>query len=342
MFKVFKTGVAAAALNAGIRAGNQCKTARCFRNIVIGAIFILSALGSGCLSHNHTGRHTTAPVDFSQRQQQSNRQYTLVSFDSDFPLDQPIIGNVLTVQEINKALVEQNPHRFGFSDEAIPIRVIALRSHGEIKTRANITVVTFILSLFTLPGYTRLDYKPTVKIILPDDAFTIRDLSGAVQYHDVQGISLYSPLGLIPGRNTANFQGERARGSGKSVQNDIRNSYIVTIAKEINALLDQFEVNQGASPSRIFSAVNVSNIRVQQSDEQLIVTYDLEGSADIEAYVSFDGGLTFRGPLQHVTGAVGRNIPSGRDKIFVWNVFRELGAVDYPNTFIKIEAKPPR
>ena len=83
---------------------------------------------------------------------------------------------------------------------------------------------------------------------------------------------------------------------------------------------------------------NVSNVRVQQSDEQLIITYDLSENADIEVHVSFDGGVTFRGPLQHVLGSVGKDTNQGNDKIIVWNVFREFGDVDYLNTVIKVVA----
>ena len=72
---------------------------------------------------------------------------------------------------------------------------------------------------------------------------------------------------------------------------------------------------------------HVSNIRVQQSDEQLIVMYDLSERADIEAYVSFDGGATYQGPLQHVLGLIGKDMTAGKDKIFVWNVGKELGNV---------------
>ena len=80
----------------------------------------------------------------------------------------------------------------------------------------------------------------------------------------------------------------------------------------------------------------VSNIRIQQSDEQLIIMYDLRENIDIELYVSFDGGLTFQGPLQHVVGSVGKNVARGNDKVVVWNVLREFGPVDIPSAVIKI------
>ena len=83
---------------------------------------------------------------------------------------------------------------------------------------------------------------------------------------------------------------------------------------------------------------HVSNIRVQVSDEQLLIMYDLSVRADIEVYASFDGGATFRGPLQHVSGAAGRNIAPEQDKVVIWYVIREFGEVDHPNAVIKIVA----
>jgi len=84
---------------------------------------------------------------------------------------------------------------------------------------------------------------------------------------------------------------------------------------------------------------NVSNIRIQQREALLYVTYDLEEQADIEVYVSFDNGLTFRNRrLRQVSGEVGRGINPGKDKVLIWNVVREVGYVNYSNIVIKIVA----
>ena len=82
----------------------------------------------------------------------------------------------------------------------------------------------------------------------------------------------------------------------------------------------------------------VSNVRVQQSEEQLIVMYDLAEKADIEVHVSFDGGATFHGPLQYVMGSVGKDVSQGTDKVVIWNALREFGEIDYPNAVIKVVA----
>lgn len=81
---------------------------------------------------------------------------------------------------------------------------------------------------------------------------------------------------------------------------------------------------------------NVSNIRVQQHDTLLFVTYDLAVKANIDVYISFDNGTTFRGPLKSVSGAIGKGIMPEKDKMFVWDVVKDVGYIDNPNTVIKI------
>lgn len=83
---------------------------------------------------------------------------------------------------------------------------------------------------------------------------------------------------------------------------------------------------------------HVSNIRVQQRDAMLYVAYDLAIRADIEVFVSFDNGVTFRGPLQNVSGAVGKNILPEKDKMLVWNATNEIDIENFSNMVIKIVA----
>jgi len=80
---------------------------------------------------------------------------------------------------------------------------------------------------------------------------------------------------------------------------------------------------------------HVSNIRIYQHEATLCVTYDLEVIADIDLYISFDNGNNYRGPLQNVTGSVGKGILPGKDKIILWNA-DIVGYVDYPNVIAKI------
>ena len=83
---------------------------------------------------------------------------------------------------------------------------------------------------------------------------------------------------------------------------------------------------------------HVSNIRVRQSEENLIVMYDLSERADVEVYFSADGGRNFTGPLQYVSGSVGTNLAPEKNKMFLWYVVRELGYVDIEEAVIKIVA----
>ena len=83
---------------------------------------------------------------------------------------------------------------------------------------------------------------------------------------------------------------------------------------------------------------SASNVRVEQHDSVLLIMYDLASKADIEAYVSFDGGTTWRGPLKYVKGAVGKDVLPEKDKIIIWDIVSEVGYVDYDNTVIKIVA----
>jgi hypothetical protein len=83
---------------------------------------------------------------------------------------------------------------------------------------------------------------------------------------------------------------------------------------------------------------HVSNIRLDQRNDMLHVTYDLAVNADIEVFASFDGGATYRGALQRVSGAVGKGVAAGNDKVLIWNILREVGYVDNSNIVIRISA----
>ena len=82
----------------------------------------------------------------------------------------------------------------------------------------------------------------------------------------------------------------------------------------------------------------VSNVRVQQSDTLLIITYDLTVKAEIKVYVSFDGGKTYKGPLKYVSGEVGKGIAPRKNKVIIWDVVSEVGYVDEDNVVIDVEA----
>ena len=75
-----------------------------------------------------------------------------------------------------------------------------------------------------------------------------------------------------------------------------------------------------------------SNIRVQAKSNIFIVFYDLSETSDVDAFVSFNGGASWQGPLREVSGSVGKGIAEGRDKIILWNAPQEIGYVEQDAT----------
>ncbi|MCF8378814.1 MAG: formylglycine-generating enzyme family protein [Bacteroidales bacterium] len=74
---------------------------------------------------------------------------------------------------------------------------------------------------------------------------------------------------------------------------------------------------------------SISNIRAVQKGDFIIVNYDFNyynqlESFEIELYVSTDGGRTFSGPLQKVSGDVGAKIYSGSNRQITWRVLEEF------------------
>ncbi len=59
-------------------------------------------------------------------------------------------------------------------------------------------------------------------------------------------------------------------------------------------------------------------------NDKVWIDYVLKGTAHVDLYISLDGGKTYRGPLEYVTGSVGEDIQKGRNYI-VWDAQREFG-----------------
>lgn len=69
-------------------------------------------------------------------------------------------------------------------------------------------------------------------------------------------------------------------------------------------------------------AQTVSNVRFEQVDNKVKITYSLDKQADISVCVSDDGGKTWSSPLKSVSGDVGERILAG-DNILYWDVLSE-------------------
>ncbi len=76
----------------------------------------------------------------------------------------------------------------------------------------------------------------------------------------------------------------------------------------------------------------VTNINAYPDGNNIVVKYKIEGRKfyqkfKAELYVSLDGGNTFKGPLQKLTGGIGENATAGENEI-VWDVLNEMPYTD--------------
>jgi len=67
-------------------------------------------------------------------------------------------------------------------------------------------------------------------------------------------------------------------------------------------------------------------------DNTIKVSYTISSAMfyeqfDVSLYVSTDGGQTYNGPLQHVSGDVGKDIEAG-DHTITWDVFKEVASLE--------------
>jgi len=71
-------------------------------------------------------------------------------------------------------------------------------------------------------------------------------------------------------------------------------------------------------------AQKVSNIRVEQRGQEIVVLYSLEttSSCEVSLLLSQDNGVTWGSPLKNVSGDVGKNIAAGEKQIN-WKVLEE-------------------
>ncbi|MGM9795318.1 MAG: formylglycine-generating enzyme family protein [Candidatus Aphodosoma sp.] len=84
-------------------------------------------------------------------------------------------------------------------------------------------------------------------------------------------------------------------------------------------------------------AQTVSNAAFEQVDNRVKITYQLDKSSAIRVYMSEDGGRTFKGPLQKVTGDVGSNVTPG-SKVIWWNPLSEYEQIVGSNICFKVMA----
>lgn len=77
-------------------------------------------------------------------------------------------------------------------------------------------------------------------------------------------------------------------------------------------------------------AQEVTNIKVTPTQSSIEITYDLDANAacSIVLYYSDDKAVTWKGPLQKVSGDVGASQMSGKGKKIIWDAASELGSIE--------------
>ncbi len=93
--------------------------------------------------------------------------------------------------------------------------------------------------------------------------------------------------------------------------------------------------------SSLATAQQVNNIDFTQEGKTIKITYDLLGESsqtyEVKIWYTTDGGKNWHGPLQYVSGDVGKNQKPGYGKAMVWDVLKEVGSLESFISF-KIEA----
>ena len=78
-------------------------------------------------------------------------------------------------------------------------------------------------------------------------------------------------------------------------------------------------------------------VRAYPSDKRIVVEYDLVSDADfVRLYVSLDGGITYRGPLQQVSGDIA-DVKAGSGRSLVWDVLKELNVEEFQNDEVRFK-----
>lgn len=80
------------------------------------------------------------------------------------------------------------------------------------------------------------------------------------------------------------------------------------------------------------NAQEVKNVTSQVNGNLITIQYDLTGAKynqvfNVSLYVSFDGGTTFQGPMKTVSGDVGTEVKSGKNKI-IWEPFSDVPSLE--------------
>ena len=96
-------------------------------------------------------------------------------------------------------------------------------------------------------------------------------------------------------------------------------------------------------PVAMVSAQNISNVDFHQVGDEIVITYDLDETSPIGAYVSLDGGKSYK-EMHSVRGDIGRAVSLGKKRM-LWKVLNDIpeglsGQVQFKvsaNLFVSID-----
>lgn len=83
---------------------------------------------------------------------------------------------------------------------------------------------------------------------------------------------------------------------------------------------------------------NVTNVSFHQEGNKVVITYDLDKTADISVYMSSNGGKSFGDALQHVSGAVGKHVSAGMGKRIEYDALADYDKLQGENFVFKVNA----
>src|SRR6056297_76177 len=97
--------------------------------------------------------------------------------------------------------------------------------------------------------------------------------------------------------------------------------------------------------SFVSQAQHVENVRAKQLNNKINLIYDITKEKigqqfNVEVFYSKDGGQTFKGPLDSLTGDYGEKIRGGKDQLIVWDVLSEVPNLIGEKIVFKIKAIP--
>ena len=89
--------------------------------------------------------------------------------------------------------------------------------------------------------------------------------------------------------------------------------------------------------SSAWAQETVELVRAFSQRKAIVVEYDLAEDADfVRLFVSLDGGETYRGPLQQVSGDIA-DVKAGFNRRIVWDVLKELNVDTFENEQVRFK-----